>query len=65
MVELKVSDRRNPRYSVFKDKKTITIQREPLLNSNDRSFLVGSCFAEEIRIAPSKRHVTCLPISQH
>jgi hypothetical protein len=61
MVELKVSDRRNPTYSVFNDKKTITIQREPLLNSNDRIFLMGSCFAEEIRIALSKRHVTCLP----
>ncbi|WP_192933759.1 GSCFA domain-containing protein [Sinorhizobium meliloti] len=61
MVELKVSDRKNPRYSVFNDTKTITIQREPLLNSNDRIFLMGSCFAEEIRIALSKRHVTCLP----
>jgi hypothetical protein len=59
--ELAVSDAPNQRFRNFAENGAITIPRRPIFNRSDAFFAMGSCFAEEIRIALNARSIKCLP----
>jgi hypothetical protein len=61
IVRLKASDRINTRFAEFAKDGVITIKRHPVFSRSDVFFAMGSCFAEEIRIALTKRQISCVP----
>lgn len=48
---IEVKRKPNSLWRVHRKRGTITLPRNPLFGKKDRFFLMGSCFAEEIRIA--------------
>ena len=61
MLSIEVRDELNSRFNLFNDSQAITVSRRPLASKSDEFFLMGSCFAEEIRIALAKNGVRCSP----
>ena len=61
LVQLKASDRANTKFAEFAQSGTITIKRQPVFSRSDVFFTMGSCFAEEIRIALTQRRIACVP----
>jgi len=60
-VRLEVTDRPGTKYGDFAASGVITIPRTPLFEKTDVFFTMGSCFAEEIRIALTSRRIACVP----
>ena len=51
----------NQKFDAFARGGPITIQRHPIFSRNDVFFAMGSCFAEEIRLALTNRQIACVP----
>ena len=60
-IRLKASDRPNTKFAEFASGGAITIKRQPVFSRSDVFFTMGSCFAEEIRIALTQRGIACTP----
>jgi hypothetical protein len=50
-VTLRVGEKVNPAWRRFLPGRSVTVKRQPVVSRDDRFFLMGSCFAEEIRHA--------------
>jgi hypothetical protein len=60
-VRLRASDRPSTKFAEFAKDGVITIRRKPVFSGSDVFFTMGSCFAEEIRIALTHRRIACVP----
>lgn len=60
-VQLRAVDRPSVKYGDFMRSNTITFPKRAIFRRDDVFFAMGSCFAEEIRIALTARGLRCVP----
>lgn len=60
-VTLVSKENANTRFATFAQTGEITLLRNPIFRQSDVFFTLGSCFAEEIRIALTARGIACVP----
>jgi hypothetical protein len=60
-IRLSVTKRPSQKFAEFASSGEITIPRRPVFSRDDVFFTMGSCFAEEIRRALTRRQITCVP----
>ncbi len=53
--KLQAREKPNPRWSTHFNNKLLTTRRSPILSPDEKLFTVGSCFAERIRAALTKK----------
>lgn len=51
----------NSKFGAFAQSGKITFRRNPIFKASDCFFTIGSCFAEEIRLAMSRLGIECVP----
>ena len=59
--KLLIAPRPNRKWEVLHQSRALTLTGAPLFHVTDKIFTIGSCFAEEIRKALTRRAVTCFP----
>lgn len=60
-ITLSAADSANSRFDRFRESRRISLKRNPIFGRDDTFFTIGSCFAEEIRIALTRSRIACLP----
>lgn len=60
-IHLVAADKLNNKYGDFASSGVITIRKNPVFTRDDIFFTMGSCFAEEIRLALTSKKIACVP----
>lgn len=60
-IHLATADKLNNKHGDFASSGVITIRKNAVFTRNDIFFTMGSCFAEEIRLALTSKQVACVP----